>query len=258
MQEFLIFALVGFLAQAVDGALGMAYGVISSTTLLAFGVAPANASAAVHTAKLFTTAASGAAHFRLGNVDRHLFVRLAPFGVAGGIAGAFVLTSVDAHIVKPFVTSYLALVGVWLLVRSFRRLPTRPVPARIVSPLGAVGGFLDAIGGGGWGPVVTTGLLGSGGAPRYVIGSVNASEFLVSVAVALSFLFALLSGHWDDAGAMSANLTAIAGLIIGGLFAAPLAGLVVMAAEETLLLRLVGCLIVLLAGWQTAQYFGMA
>jgi uncharacterized membrane protein YfcA len=136
-------------------------------------------------------------------------------------------------------------------------MPTRPVPGRIVSPLGAVGGFLDAIGGGGWGPVVTTGLLGSGGAPRYVIGSVNAAEFLVSVAVALSFLIALLSGHWDDAGALSANLSAIAGLIIGGLFAAPLAGLVVKAAEETLLLRLVGGLIVLLAGWQTAQYFGL-
>ncbi len=258
MQEFLIFALVGFLAQVVDGALGMAYGVISSTTLLAFGVAPANASAAVHTAKLFTTAASGAAHFRLGNVDKQLFWRLAPFGVAGGILGAFVLTSFDGHAVKPFITSYLALVGVWLLVRSFRRLPTRPVPARIVSPLGAAGGFLDAIGGGGWGPVVTTGLLGSGGAPRYVIGSVNAAEFLVSVAVALSFLIALVSGHWDDAGAVSANLAAIAGLIVGGLLAAPLASLVVKVAHETLLLRTVGVLIIVLAGWQTAQYVGLA
>lgn len=258
MQEFLIFALVGFLAQVVDGALGMAYGVISSTTLLAFGVAPANASAAVHAAKLFTTAASGAAHFRLGNVDKRIFWRLAPFGVAGGILGAFVLTSFDGHVVKPFITTYLALVGMWLLVRSFRRLPTRPVPARIISPLGAAGGFLDAIGGGGWGPVVTTGLLGSGGAPRYVIGSVNAAEFLVSIAVALSFLIALVSGHWDDAGAVSANLAAIAGLIVGGLLAAPLAGLVVKVAHETVLLRTVGILIIVLAGWQTAQYLGFA
>lgn len=258
MQEFLIFALVGFLAQIVDGALGMAYGVISSTTLLAFGVSPANASASVHAAKLFTTAASGSAHFRLGNIDWQLFRRLAPFGILGGCAGAAVLTSVDGHLVKPFITSYLALIGVWLLIRSFRRLPTRPVPAKIVSPLGAVGGFLDAIGGGGWGPVVTTGLLGSGGTPRYVIGTVNASEFLVTVAVSLSFLLSLLTGHWEAAGGLADNAVAVAGLIGGGLLAAPLAGMMVKTIDETLLLRLVGCLIVVLAGWQTAQHLGFA
>lgn len=257
MQEFLLFALVGFLAQAVDGALGMAYGVISSTTLLAFGVSPANASAAVHTAKLFTTAASGTAHFRLGNVDWQLFRRLAPFGIIGGCAGAAVLTSVDGNVVKPFITTYLALIGIWLLIRSVRKLPSRPVPARIVSPLGAVGGFLDAIGGGGWGPVVTTGLLGSGGAPRYVIGTVNASEFLVTVAVALSFLIASLSGHWVSHGGLMDNLTAVAGLVVGGLFAAPLAGLMVKNLPESLLLRLVGCLIMLIAGYQTVQQLGL-
>ena len=193
MQEFFLFAAVGFLAQAIDGALGMAYGVISSTTLLAFGVAPAHASAAVHAAELFTTAASGSAHLYHRNIDWKLFWRLAPFGVMGGCLGAYVLTSVDGGVIKPFVTTYLGLVGAWLLVRSFRKLPSNPVPARIVAPLGATGGFLDAAGGGGWGPIVTTGLLGAGAAPRYVIGTVNASEFLITLSVSLTFLFALSS-----------------------------------------------------------------
>lgn len=258
MQEFLLFALVGFLAQAVDGALGMAYGVISSTTLLAFGVSPAHASAAVHAAELFTTAASGSAHLYHRNIDWQLFRRLAPFGILGGCAGAYVLTSFDGDVVKPFITTYLALIGIWLLVRSFRKIPSRPVPTRIVAPLGAVGGFLDAAGGGGWGPIVTTGLLGSGGAPRYVIGTVNASEFLITLSVSLTFLFALLSGHWETAGELMDNFAAVAGLIIGGLFAAPLAGLMVKTLHETLLLRLVGVLIVLLASWQTAQHLGYA
>jgi uncharacterized membrane protein YfcA len=258
MQEFLLFALVGFLAQAVDGALGMAYGVISSTTLLAFGVSPAHASAAVHAAELFTTAASGSAHLYHRNIDWQLFRRLAPFGILGGCAGAYVLTSFDGDVVKPFITTYLALIGIWLLVRSFRKIPSRPVPTRIVAPLGAVGGFLDAAGGGGWGPIVTTGLLGSGGAPRYVIGTVNASEFLITLSVSLTFLFALLSGHWETAGELMDNFSAVAGLIIGGLFAAPLAGLMVKTLHETLLLRLVGVLIVLLASWQTAQHLGYA
>lgn len=257
MQEFLLFAAVGFLAQAIDGALGMAYGVISSTTLLAFGVSPAHASAAVHAAELFTTAASGSAHLYHHNIDWKLFFRLAPFGILGGCLGAFVLTSVDGSVMKPFVTLYLALVGAWLLFRSFRKVPSRPVPAAVVAPLGAAGGFLDAAGGGGWGPIVTTGLLGAGGTPRYVIGTVNASEFLITLAVSLTFLIALVTGHWEDAGELSDNLAAVGGLIVGGLLAAPLAGYIVKAMRETSLLRLVGVLIVLIAGWQSAQLFGV-
>ena len=256
MQDFLLFALVGFLAQAVDGALGMAYGVISSTTLLAFGVSPAHASAAVHAAELFTTAASGSAHLYHRNIDWKLFWRLAPFGVLGGCLGAYVLTSVDASAMKPVVTTYLALVGAWLVVRSFRKIPSNPVSARIVAPLGATGGFLDAAGGGGWGPIVTTGLLGAGAAPRYVIGTVNASEFLITLFVSLTFLLALISGHWEEAGELTDNLPAVAGLVLGGLFAAPLAGIMVKSLRDTVLLRMVGTLIVLLAGWQTAQLLG--
>jgi uncharacterized membrane protein YfcA len=256
MQDFLLFAVVGFLAQAVDGALGMAYGVISSTTLLAFGVSPAHASAAVHAAELFTTAASGSAHLYYRNIDWKLFWRLAPFGVLGGSLGAYVLTSVDGGVIKPFVTTYLALVGAWLIIRSFRKIPSNPVPAGIVAPLGATGGFLDAAGGGGWGPIVTTGLLGAGGAPRYVIGTVSASEFLITLSVSLTFLIALLTGHWEEAGELTDNLPAVAGLIVGGLFAAPLAGFMVKSLRDAVLLRLVGILIVLVAGWQTAELSG--
>lgn len=256
MQDFLLFAFVGFLAQAVDGALGMAYGVISSTVLLSFGVSPAQASASVHAAELFTTAASGSAHLYHRNIDWKLFFRLAPFGVAGGCMGAYVLTSFDGSMVKPFVTAYLALVGAWLVVRSFRKVPTSPVSPGIVAPLGAVGGFLDAAGGGGWGPIVTSGLLGAGAPPRYVIGTVNASEFLITLAVSLSFLFALVTGHWQIAGGFASHTAAIAGLIVGGLLAAPLAGWFVKRIKERLLLRSVGVLVVLLATWQTAQITG--
>ena len=253
MQEFILFLVVGFLAQAVDGALGMAYGVISSTTLLAFGVSPAHASAAVHAAELFTTAASGSSHLYHRNIDWKLFWRLMPFGVIGGVLGAFVLTSFPGSAMKPYVTLYLALVGAYLLSRSFRKVPSNPIPPSAVPPLGLGGGFLDAAGGGGWGPIVTTGLLGFGGTPRYVIGTVNASEFLITLSVSLTFLFALLTGHWDEAGELTQNLAAVAGLVIGGLLAAPLAGLIVRKLKEKVLLRLVGSLIVALAGWQTAQ-----
>lgn len=256
MQEFILFVVVGFLAQAVDGALGMAYGVISSTTLLAFGVSPAHASAAVHAAELFTTAASGSSHLYHRNVDWKLFWRLMPFGVIGGVLGAFVLTSFPGSIMKPYVTAYLAVVGVYLLTRSFYKIPANPLPPAVVPPLGLGGGFLDAAGGGGWGPIVTTGLLGFGGTPRYVIGTVNASEFLITLSVSLTFLFALLTGHWEEAGELTQNLTAVGGLVFGGLLAAPLAGLMVRKLTERVLLRLVGTLIVLLAGWQTAQLFG--
>lgn len=256
MEEFILFLLVGFLAQAIDGALGMAYGVISSTTLLAFGVSPAHASAAVHAAELFTTAASGSSHLYHRNIDWKLFWRLMPFGVLGGVLGAFVLTSFPGDVMKPLVTVYLGLVGAYLLSRSFRKIPYNPIPPAVVPPMGLGGGFLDAAGGGGWGPIVTTGLLGFGGTPRYVIGTVNASEFLITLSVSLTFLFALITGHWEEAGELTEHLTAVAGLVVGGVLAAPLAGLFVRKLKEKVLLRLVGCLIMLLAGWQTAQLLG--
>ncbi|CAH2398224.1 sulfite exporter TauE/SafE family protein [Mesorhizobium escarrei] len=256
MTDFILFAIVGFLAQAVDGALGMAYGAISSTVLLSFGVPPAQASAAVHAAEVFTTAASGTAHHYHRNIDWKLFWRLAPFGILGGCLGAFVLTSFDGDIVKPYVTTYLAVIGLWLFLRSFRKIPSNPVPTRLVAPLGTVGGFLDAAGGGGWGPMVVTGLLGAGAPPRYVIGTVNAAEFLITLAVSVTFIVALVSGHWQEAGALSTHASSVLGLIVGGIVAATLAGWVLKAIAERTLLRLVGCLIMLLALFQTAQQLG--
>jgi uncharacterized protein len=256
MYEFLLFALIGFFAQAIDGALGMAYGVISSTVLIATGVSPAQASAAIHAAEMFTTAASGGSHLYHRNVDWRLFWRLAPFGVAGGCLGAYVLTSIDGAVARPFVTIYLGAIGIYLMARSFRKFPTRPVPGRIVAPLGLVGGFLDAAGGGGWGPIVTTGLLGAGGAPRYVIGTVSISEFLITTSVSLTFLIAIVTGHWTEAEGLSDMLVPVSGLIIGGLIAAPLSAYIVRYINETLLLRLVGTLIISIAVYQTGRLSG--
>lgn len=256
MSEFLLFLLVGFCAQAVDGALGMAYGVISSSVLVATGIPPAQASAAIHAAEMFTTAASGGAHLYHRNIDWKLFWRLAPFGMLGGCLGAYVLTAIDASSARPVVTVYLGVIGVYLLIRSFRRIPTKPVPGRLVAPLGLTGGFLDAAGGGGWGPIVTTGLLGAGGAPRYVIGTVNAAEFLITTSVSLTFIIAIATGHWADAEGLGDMLIPVAGLIAGGLAAAPFAALLVKSISETRLLRLVGSLILLVALHQTGRLAG--
>jgi hypothetical protein len=248
MYDFLLFAVVGALAQLVDGALGMAYGVVSSSVLLATGVSPAQASASIHAAELFTTAASGGAHLANRNIDWALFWRLVPFGVFGGIAGTYVLTGIDGAVLRPYVAGYLGIIGVYLVVRSFRKIPQRPVPPKVVPPLAATGGFLDAIGGGGWGPVVTSGLLGAGGQPRYVIGSVNAAEFLVTLAVSATFLSSLLTGRWQ--ADMTGNALAVGGLIAGGVLTAPLAAYVVKIIPEKPLLRLVGILISILALYQ--------
>ncbi|KQT69743.1 MULTISPECIES: sulfite exporter TauE/SafE family protein [unclassified Aureimonas] len=253
MSEFLLFFFVGALAQLVDGALGMAYGVISSTVLLSFGIPPAQASASVHAAELFTTAASGTGHIVNRNIDWKLFRRLVPFGVVGGALGAYVLTSVDGDAIKPYIAAYLGAIGVFLLVRSMREVPRRPVPPLVVPPIATAGGFLDAIGGGGWGPIVTSGLLGAGGQPRYVIGTVNTAEFLVALTVSLSFAFALITGHWTDAPDLFQNARAVGGLILGGLVVAPLAGYIVRRIPQAWLLRAVAILICVLSATQAYQ-----
>ena len=253
MSDFLVFLAVGALAQLVDGALGMAYGVVSTTMLLSFGVTPSAASASVHAAELFTTAASGASHLYHRNIDWKLFWRLVPFGILGGVTGTFILTGISGSSLKPYVAGYLAVIGIYLLSRSFRKIPSRPVPGPIVPPLALTGGFLDAIGGGGWGPVVTSGLLGAGGQPRYVIGTVNTAEFLLTLSVSLTFIFTLLTGHWEESQSLTSQGLAVGGLIVGGLIASPFAGFAVKRLPETLLLRLVGTLICLLALWQIIQ-----
>ncbi|PRH84948.1 hypothetical protein C5L14_23615 [Labrys okinawensis] len=232
-------AAVGLLAQIVDGALGMAYGVTSTTFLLSAGVPPAAASASVHIAEIFTTGFSGLAHWRLGNVDGRLFARLLIPGVVGAVLGAYLVTTIDGELLAPWISAYLLLLGLYIVSKAFRTIHVRTDPPTFVAPLAVAGGFVDAIGGGGWGPVVTTSLLGTGQDPRTTIGSVNAAEFFL--AIASGFSFALLGGftHW----------TTIAGLVFGGLFAAPLAALLGRQLPTRALLVIVGVLITSLSAW---------
>ena len=251
-DSFILFLVVGFLAQIVDGALGMAYGVVSSSVLLAFGVPPAAASASVHAAELFTTAASAGSHVWHKNVNWRLFRMLAPVGIAGGVLGTYFITSIDGNVLKPFVAGYLGIMGAYILYRAFRSItPIDQHKYALVAPLGAVGGFMDAVGGGGWGPVVTTGLVGTGGAPREMIGTVNTVEFFLTAAVSAAFLTALLTGHWAEAEGLATYAWAVAGLITGGVIAAPMAGYATRIIPQKYLMVAVGALISLLAVYQT-------
>lgn len=253
METFFLFLLVGVLAQAVDGALGMAYGVISSSVLLALGVPPATASASVHAAEVFTTAASAGSHAWHKNVEWRLMAPLAVAGVIGGVLGAYVLTGLEAAVIKPFIVAYLALIGVWILWRAGHDIPHRRLPAWITGPLGLIGGFLDAIGGGGWGPTVSSTLVGAGHEPRKAIGTVNTAEFFLTIAVSATFVWALITGHWEEAGALQNHAAAVGGLVVGGLIAAPFAGLIVKKVPRKVLAYAVGGLLVVLAAFQGYQ-----
>jgi uncharacterized membrane protein YfcA len=251
LSEFWIFLVVGFAAQLIDGALGMGYGVISSVVLLASGVPPAHTSAAVHSAKLFTTAASGASHLLHGNVDRRVFWLLGLAGVVGGVAGVLFLTQVPSEVIRPYVFGYLLLTGILILWRSFREGKERhALPGGFVAPLGGVGGFLDAVGGGGWGPVVTSSLIGAGASPRQVVGTVNAAEFVVTCAVVAAFATTLLSGFWSEGRGLLNHLLPIAGLVIGGLPSAALAGFLVKRAPRRAMTFMVSLLVIVLSSYE--------
>lgn len=228
---------VGFIAQLVDGALGMAYGVASSTALASIGIPPATVSASVHAAEVFTTGVSGLSHWRLGNLDKSLLWRLALPGMLGGAVGVYALTAVPPGIVRPVVSVYLGLAGLWIIRRAFRHSEQhRPAP-RGVPLLGFIGACLDAIGGGGWGPIVTSTLLGSGLKPRVAIGSVNAAEFFVTLTISLTFLLTTGLTLWPI----------MAGLLVGGVLAAPIAARITKKLPEKPLLLVVGGLIVCLS-----------
>ena len=221
LSALLPFIAVGFAAQMVDGALGMAFGVINSTLLVSvMGVPPAQASAMVHTVETFTTAASGAG-------------RLLIPGVIGGVLGAYVLSNIDASIARPFVMTYLASIGVYLLYRAWRG-KVEPREPKIIEPLGLAGGFLDAAGGGGWGPVVTSNLLVQGASPRTTIGTVNTVEFFLTATVSAAFIATL--------GWAAFSLHTV-GILIGGLIAAPFGGLLAKRVPTRALMTLVGTLL---------------
>ena len=234
VSQLLPFILVGFLAQLVDGALGMAFGVISTTLLVSRGVDPAVASASVHAVEVFTTGASGISHTVHRNVTWKLFRRIVIAGIVGGILGAYVLTQIHASTARPFVLTYLTAIGLYLLWRALRHEHRHKNP-RLVEPLGLAGGFLDAAGGGGWGPVVTSNLLAQGAHPRKVIGTVNTAEFFVALTISATFLVSLRAEAFS---------IAMAGLLIGGLAAAPLGGLVAKRVPARPLLALVAVVLI--------------
>lgn len=231
---------VGFFAQVIDGALGMAYGITATTFLLSAGASPAAASASVHIAEVFTTGLSGISHVKLGNVNKSLFMRLLLPGIIGAILGAVLITQFDGKVLKPYISVYLLLMGLYILSKAYRHVQQQRKEPKHVAKLALFGGFVDAAGGGGWGPVVTSSLLGSGSDPRTTIGTVNFAEFFLTISSATSFI--LLAGE-------PSTWMMVAGLVFGGLFAAPFAALLCKKLSARTLLTIVGCLIVLISSY---------
>lgn len=234
-KELLFFITAGFLAQLIDGALGMAYGVSCTTLLLNFGIPPALASASVHTAEVFTTGVSGLSHLFLKNVNKNLFFRIAVPGVAGAVVGAYLLSKIfDGNLIKPYISSYLLIIGIFILFKSFR--PFKPKDKiKHVSLLGLTGGFFDAIGGGGWGPIVTSNLIFQGKTPKETIGTVNTAEFFVTFFSTGVFLFFVGIDSWKI----------ILGLILGGVIAAPIGALMATKIKPKIIMFLVGLVIII-------------
>ena len=243
MTGLIFIALAGFGASFIDGALGMGFGVTSTTLLLAVGLSPALASASVHLAKLGTAAASGAAHARFGNVDWAGVRRIGLPGAVGAFVGATVLSNLSTKAALPFTGTLLFVLGVYIVIRFVmgrapRRKPGTP-GNRLMIPLGLVGGFVDATGGGGWGPVTTPTLLADGRlTPARVVGTVNTAEFIVALAASLGFLIGL--------GTAGIDLGIVLALLIGGVIAAPLAAWLVRFLNARILGVVVGCFILLL------------
>ena len=242
MPTLVLLAIVGLAAQLVDGSLGMAYGVTSTTLLLAIGANPAAASASVHLAEIGTTLVSGISHWRFGNVDWKVVLKVGVPGAIGAFLGATFLSSISTGLAKPVMSGILLALGVYILLRfTFRSLPkvdaSRKLGLPFLAPVGLVGGFLDATGGGGWGPVGTPALLASGRIePRKVIGSIDTSEFLISVSASVGFFVGL--------GAEGFDLGWVLALLAGGMIAAPIAAWLVRILPARLLGSLVGGLIV--------------
>ncbi|MBK9792009.1 MAG: sulfite exporter TauE/SafE family protein [Sphingobacteriales bacterium] len=246
-KEFLLFIAAGFVAQIIDGALGMAYGVSCSTMLLGIGVPPAIASASVHTAEVFTTGVSGLSHIFMRNIDKKLFFRLVFTGVAGAIVGAFLISKVlDGKLIKPYIAGYLLLLGIYILVKSVRQIPSKQSSWKFAPILGFFGALFDSIGGGGWGPIVSSNLIDKGNSPREVIGTVNTAEFFVTFFSTGVFIFFLGIEAWKP----------VLALIIGGVIAAPIGAFILRFMTPKTIMRLVGFLIITISSYTIYKSVG--
>jgi uncharacterized membrane protein YfcA len=233
-SDFVLYLLVGLGAQLVDGALGMAYGVTCTSFLLSLGVTPAVSSASVHVAEMFTTGASAVSHFKFKNINKKLFKSLLIPGVLGAVLGAYLLSDViDGNFIKPFIAFYMLVLGLIIIRKALQKNFVKNKTKRI-GVLAASGGFLDSIGGGGWGPIVTSTLLGQGRDPRYTIGSVNAAEFAITFASGITFLIFHGVNSWQ----------VVLGLIVGGVIAAPFGALIVGKIKRKPLMLVVGVLVI--------------
>lgn len=237
-SEFSTFVAIGFAAQIVDGALGMGFGLVSNAVLLAIGTPPAASSAAIHAAKVFTGGASALSHAWFRNIDRRVFLHLVVPGMIGGVVGAVVLQRAPPSILRVAISFYLALMGLWLLMRAVRNHVARKrVHALGAHGTGLVAGTLDAIGGGGWGTVVTSSLIAQGAEARYAIGTTNAAEFFVAIAISAALTASLGVVSWVWLG----------GLIVGGILAAPFAAWMTRHIPMRLLTAMVGSAVIALS-----------
>lgn len=245
-KTFFLFIIAGFFAQLIDGALGMAYGVSCTTLLLSLGIPPKLASASVHTSEIFTTGVSGLSHIRFNNLDKKLFFKIVFTGVLGASFGAYLLSDLlDGAAIKPYISLYLVLLGGYLIFKAVRK-KTESKPSRKFAPVLALfGGFLDAIGGGGWGPIVTSNLLSQGHNPRKTIGTVNTAEFFVTYFATVVFIFILGVQHLDI----------VLGLVIGGVISAPVGAYIASKINPKTLLILVGVLVVITSTWSLINVF---
>ncbi|KGO88563.1 ABC transporter permease [Flavobacterium rivuli WB 3.3-2 = DSM 21788] len=231
---------VGFLAQVVDGALGMAYGVSCTTLLINFGIPPGLASASVHTSEIFTTGISGLSHIKFKNIDKGLFFKIVITGTLGAVLGAYLIADYfDGNIIKPYIAGYLILLGSYIIYKGFVNKVNNNETIKGAPLLALFGGFLDTIGGGGWGPIVTSNLLSQGKDPREAIGTVNTAEFFITYFATVIFVFILGVKHWQI----------ILGLIAGGALAAPFGAYLASKINKRALFFMVGTLIILTSGY---------
>lgn len=243
---FLLFIVAGFFAQLIDGALGMAYGVSCTTLLLSLGISPKLASASVHTSEIFTTGVSGLSHIKFNNLDKKLFFKIVFTGVLGASVGAYLLSDIlDGSVIKPYISGYLIILGGYLIIKAIRKKVDTKPKTKYAPYLALFGGLFDAIGGGGWGPIVTSNLLSQGHNPRKTIGTVNTAEFFVTYFATIVFIFVLGVQHLDI----------VLGLVIGGVIAAPIGAFVASKVNPKALLILVGVLVIITSTWSLVNIF---